>query len=170
MGFVTRFLNEASQKNKIKINESRLQKFYQVKQLKENSTENSAEKNFKEDSKLNELWNVSTKLKRLKFKELCFPDTLSEKFQQIVPKFATLYLYYPFLSRFVCIKSLLKTLSVLSFRIRIRTRKLQNLLYRLTIWITVNGTLKAPPQKKNITQLNTKLGFSVTHIPIIYIP
>ena len=39
-------------------------KFYQVKQLKENSTENSAEKNFKEDSKLNENWNISTKLKR----------------------------------------------------------------------------------------------------------
>ena len=30
-------------------------KFYLVKQLKENSTENSAEKNFKEDSQFNEL-------------------------------------------------------------------------------------------------------------------
>ena len=48
--------------------------------MKENSTENSAEKKFKEDSKLNEHWNISTKLKRLKFKELRFPDTLSDKF------------------------------------------------------------------------------------------
>ena len=36
---------------------------------------------------------------------------------------------------------------------------LQNLLFRFTVWITVNGTLKPP---KNITQLNTKFGFSVT--------
>ena len=45
-GFVTRFLNGASQEIKVKLNESRLLKFYQVKQLKENSTENSAEKTF----------------------------------------------------------------------------------------------------------------------------
>ena len=44
---------EASQEIKVKLNESRLLKFYQVKQLKENSTENSAERNFKEDSKFN---------------------------------------------------------------------------------------------------------------------
>ena len=50
MGFVTCFLNGASQEIKVKSNESRLLKFYQVKQLKENSTENSAEKNFKEES------------------------------------------------------------------------------------------------------------------------
>ena len=53
-------------------------------QLKENSTENSAEKNFKEDSKFNELYNFSIKQKKkrkiLKFKELYFPDTLSDKF------------------------------------------------------------------------------------------
>ena len=66
--FVTRFLNGASEEIKVKLNESRLLKFYHVKQLKENSTENSPEKNFKEDSQLNEL----------KFKELCFPDTLSK--------------------------------------------------------------------------------------------
>ena len=30
-------------------------------QLKENSTENSAEKNLKEDSKFNDLWNFSIK-------------------------------------------------------------------------------------------------------------
>ena len=55
---------EASQEIKVKSNESRLLKFYQVKQLKENSTEFSTKKNFKEDSKLNEHWNISTKLKR----------------------------------------------------------------------------------------------------------
>ena len=60
MSFVTRFLNGASQKIKIKLNESWQLKFYQVKQLKENSTENSAEKNFKEDSQFNELWNFLT--------------------------------------------------------------------------------------------------------------
>ena len=38
-------------------------KFYRVKRLKENSTENSAEKNFKEDSQFNELWNISTNKK-----------------------------------------------------------------------------------------------------------
>ena len=38
--------------------------------------------------------------KILKFKELCFLDTLSDKFQQIAQKFATLYLFYPFLSCF----------------------------------------------------------------------
>ena len=50
----------------MKLNESRLLKFYQVKQLKENSTENSAEKNFKEDSQFNELWNISTNKKEKK--------------------------------------------------------------------------------------------------------
>ena len=64
MGFVTHFLNAASQEIKVKINESWLLKFYQVKQLKENSTENSAAKNFKDDSQLNELCNISTKQKR----------------------------------------------------------------------------------------------------------
>ena len=108
MGFVTRFLNGASQGIKVKLNKSRLQKFYQVKQLKENSTENSAEKNFKEDSKLNEHWNIPTKLKRkekyLNSKNFVSPDTLSDKFLQIVLKFATLYLFYLFLSFFFCIK------------------------------------------------------------------
>ena len=47
-----------------------------------------------------------TKKKRniLKFKEICFSYTLSGKFQQIAQKFATLYLFYPFLSCFFCIK------------------------------------------------------------------
>ena len=55
MGFSTWFLNGASQEMKVKLNESRLLKFYQVKQLKENSTKNSAEKNFKEVLQFNEL-------------------------------------------------------------------------------------------------------------------
>ena len=46
MGFVTPFLNGASQEIKVQLNESQLLKFYQVKQWKKNSTENSAEKNF----------------------------------------------------------------------------------------------------------------------------
>ena len=60
MGFVTRFLNGASSEIKVKLNVSRLLKFYQIKQLKENSTENSAENNFK-DLQLNRFWNISTK-------------------------------------------------------------------------------------------------------------
>ena len=55
MGFVTRFLNGASKEIKVKLNESRLLKFYQINQVKENSSENSAEKNFQEDSQLDEL-------------------------------------------------------------------------------------------------------------------
>ena len=77
MGFVTRFLNGASQEIKVKLNESRLLKFYQVKQLKENSTKNSAEKNFKEDSQLNELWNISTKQnekKNTQIQRTLFPE------------------------------------------------------------------------------------------------
>ena len=64
MGFVTRFSNGACQEIKPKLNESRLPKFYQVKQLKENSTEKTAEKNLKKDSELNELWNILTKQKK----------------------------------------------------------------------------------------------------------
>ena len=64
MGFVSHFLNGASQEIKVKLNKSRQQKFYQVKQLKENSTKNSAAKNIKEDSQINELWNISTKQKK----------------------------------------------------------------------------------------------------------
>ena len=64
MGLVTYFLKGASQEIKVELNESQLLKFYQIKQLKENSTENSAEKNFKEDSQFNELCNISTKQKK----------------------------------------------------------------------------------------------------------
>ena len=101
-------MNGASQEMKVKLNESWLLKFYQIKQLKENSTKNSTEQNLKEDAQFNELWNILKKKKKerkiLKFKELCFPDTLSDKFQQIALKFAILYLFYPFLSCFFSIK------------------------------------------------------------------
>ena len=60
---------EASQEVKVKLNESRLLKFHQIKQLKENSTENSTEKNFKEDSQFNEIWNISKKKKKKKKKK-----------------------------------------------------------------------------------------------------
>ena len=40
------------------------------------------------------------------------PDTLSDKFQQIALKFAALYLFYPFLSCFLCIKFLFKNFIV----------------------------------------------------------
>ena len=66
MDFVTCFLNGASQEIKVKLNESQLLKFYHVKQLKENSTENFAEKNLKENLELNELRNISTKQKKMK--------------------------------------------------------------------------------------------------------
>ena len=55
MGFFNHFLNEASQEIKVKLYERRLLKFYQVEPLKENSTENSAKKNYKEDSQFNKL-------------------------------------------------------------------------------------------------------------------
>ena len=61
-GFRHSLLEWSFPRNKVKLNESRLLKFYQVKQLKENSTENSAEKNWK-DSQFNELWNISIKPK-----------------------------------------------------------------------------------------------------------
>ena len=76
-------------------------------QLKENSTENSAEKNPKENLKFNVLWNISIKKKNKKNSQIqrnCFLDTLSDKFLQIALKFATLYVFHPFLSHFFCIK------------------------------------------------------------------
>ena len=60
-GFRHSLLEWSFPRNKSKINESRLLKFYQVKQLKENSTGKFTEKNIKEDSQFNELWNISTK-------------------------------------------------------------------------------------------------------------
>ena len=44
-----------------------------------------------------------------------------------------------------------------------------NLLFKFAVWITVNCTLK-PPAAKKITQLNTKLGFSVTHLKSKFLP
>ena len=83
---------------------------------KKNSTENSAEKNPKENSKFNELWNFSIKQKKkrkiLKFKELCFLDTLSVKFPANCTKICNTLSFYPFLSRFFCIKFLFKNFIV----------------------------------------------------------
>ena len=45
-------------------------------QLGESSTENSAEKNLKEDSKFNELWNFSIKQKKKKKKNTQIQKTL----------------------------------------------------------------------------------------------
>ena len=75
-------------------------------QLKENSTKNSAEKNLKEDSKFNELWNFSIKQKQNKKKEKYSNSknfvswTLSDKFPANCTKIATLDLLYPFRSCF----------------------------------------------------------------------
>ena len=65
-------------------------------QLKENSTENFAEKNLKEDSKFNELWKFSMKQKKKKkntqIQRTYFPDTLSDMFLANCTKiFNTLY-------------------------------------------------------------------------------
>ena len=57
-------MNGASQEIKVKLNESRQLKFYQVKQLKENSTENSVEKNLKEDLQLNGRFDKTKKEKK----------------------------------------------------------------------------------------------------------
>ena len=51
-GFITRLLNGASQEMKVKLNASQLLKFYQVKQQKENSIKNSAEKTLKKTCNL----------------------------------------------------------------------------------------------------------------------
>ena len=108
--FITHFMNGAPQEIEVKINESQLLKFYQ-----ENSTMNSVKKKLKEDSKFKQLLNIFTKKKKRKKKEkkekkntqiqrTLFPWTLSQiSFPQIALKFATLYLFYPFLS-FFCIK------------------------------------------------------------------
>ena len=78
-------------------------------QLKENSTENSAEKNFKEKSKFKQLLNFSIKQKKkkrkiLKFKELSFPDTISEKFPVNCTEICNTLSFYPFLSGFFSTK------------------------------------------------------------------
>ena len=79
MGFVTRFLNGASQEIKVKLNESRRLKFYQVKQRKENSIENSAQKNLKEDSKFNELKHFyKAKREKKNTQRTLFPRILSQ--------------------------------------------------------------------------------------------
>ena len=98
MGLATHFLNGASQEIKVKLNEIWQLKFYQVKQLKKNSTKNFAEKNLKEDLELNEIWNISTRKKKRKEKysnsKNFISRTLSRiSFLEIVLKYATVYLF-----------------------------------------------------------------------------
>ena len=77
-------------------------------QLKGNSTENSAEKNLKEDSKFNELWNFSIKQQKTKKEKFSYSKnfvsrTLAQiSFPEIALKFATLsFLSLLFLVSFV---------------------------------------------------------------------
>ena len=105
-------------------------------QLKENSTENSAKKNLKKRRKFKELWNFSIKQQKkrkiLKLKELCFPDSLSDKFPANCTKSFQYFIFsIPFFLISLYKIPFLKTLlSVLSFRINIRTKKLRNLLFK----------------------------------------
>ena len=89
IGFVTHFLNRAPQEIKVKINESQLLKFYQENSTKINSTEKKIDREFcgKEPKRKLEIQRTlklfdktKKKRKRLKFKELCFPEILSDKF------------------------------------------------------------------------------------------
>ena len=79
-------------KNKVKLNESRPLKFYQVKQLKKKKklTDNSAEKNLKENSKFNELWKSfyktnKKKIEKWKEKYSNLQNLVSQTLSQISP-------------------------------------------------------------------------------------
>ena len=156
-----RFMNGAPQEIKIKINESRLLKFYL-----ENSTEikfnwkkiqprilwKRTLKKTKIQRTLKHFYKTKNELKKiLKYKELCFSDTSQISCLQIVLKICNTLSFQSLSFLFLCLRLLFKKtlLSVLSFQNNIRTRKLQNLLFKFTVWIIVNGTLKPP---KNITQ------------------
>ena len=101
---------EASWEIKLKSNESQLPKFYELK---------PTERKFNPRTLLKKqpFWRLKwklklfdeTKKKNTQIQTTLFPphpppDTLSDKFPQITLKFATLYLFYPFLSCFFCIK------------------------------------------------------------------
>ena len=120
-------MNGAPKEIKVKINESQLLKFY-----KENSTERKFNREFYGKLEKTQIQRTlklfdKTKIdKKYSNSKNFVSRTLSQiSFLQIVLKLATLYLFYSFLSYFICIKFLLKTvLSVLSFRINIRTVEL----------------------------------------------
>ena len=106
-------------------------------QLKENSTENSTERNFKgKILKFKKLWNFSMKQKKkikiLKFKELV-SSTLSQiSFPEIVLKICNTFSLLSISFLFLCIKFLFKNFILcVIFRTNIRTRKLRNLLLKL---------------------------------------
>ena len=96
-------------------------------------------------SKSNELWNISIKQKEkkiLEFKELCFLDTLSDKF----PANCTENLqYFIFSIPFFLIPFKKTLLSVLSFRIYTRTRNLRNFLFKLSLNLLFELPLKTLP-------------------------
>ena len=61
------------------------------------------------ETKLKKKKKKKKKIRKIhKFNELCFLDTLSDKFQQITLKFATLYRFYSFLACFLRINFLFK--------------------------------------------------------------
>ena len=102
------------------------------------------------------------KRKIRKFKEPCFPNTVSYKFQQIVLKICNTIFSIPFFfvsfvlnffQKFYCLCYLFESTSELE----------SSETYCLNL--PFNGTLKPP---KNITQLNTKLGSSDTHFNKFY--
>ena len=113
IGFITRFLNEASQE--ITLNESRILKFYQ-----ENSTERKfnrelCRKNLKLTLKLFD--KTKKKRKRLKFKEFYFPDSHSDKLPTNCTKNLQHYIFSVPSFLFLCTTFSLKItlLSVLFF-------------------------------------------------------
>ena len=80
-------------------------KFYWKKsQLKENSTENSAEKNLKEDSKFNELRNFSIKQKNSNSKNFVSRTLSQISFQQIVLKICNTLSFLSLSSSFLLYK------------------------------------------------------------------
>ena len=162
MGFVTRFLNGTSQEIKVKLDESRQLKFYQVKKTRRKF---NWEFCWKELCRILAIkWTLKHFYKTKKKEKKKYSNSKNIVSQTLVQKICNT-LYFPSLSfSFLLYKiPIWKTLlSVLSFRISIRTRKLRNLLFKFT----VNGTLKPP---KNIIQLDIKLGFSVTPFLQIFI-
>ena len=73
-------------------------------QLKEYSTENYAEKNLKENSKFNELWNFSLKQKKkrkiFKFKEIVSRTLSQISFPQIILKICNTLSFLSFFTYF----------------------------------------------------------------------
>ena len=107
-------MNEASQEIKVKINESRQLKFYQENLIERKFNWKKIQprilrkKNPTEDSKIKEPWKFSIKQKKkrkiLKFKELCFVDTLSDNFHPNCTKICNTLSFLSLSFLFLCIK------------------------------------------------------------------